>query len=530
MKLRSWSKVSLSLLAFVLVVASLLSAGVTPVDQVTVDSGVIKGEVSGDVVSFKGVPFAAPPLGSLRWRAPQAVATWKGARQANKFGADCMQAPAGPTPAGVEMSEDCLYLNVWAPAKPSAKPLPVMVWIYGGGFVNGGTARYSATDNGVPSAKRGVVFVNFNYRLGRFGFFAHPALTAETPDGPLGNYGYMDQIAALRWVQKNIAAFGGDPKNVTIFGESAGGGSVLTLLTSPAARGLFHKAIVQSGGGRSLLMGPRYISKSAGPTVSAEEIGVNFAKTVDITGTGPEALVALRALAPEKVVAGLNMGTMFTSASTYSGPMIDGQIVQESPESALLAGRWARVPVMIGANSADIGFPNGRTIEDLLKPFGPNAEKGKAAYDPEDSGDVRGVGLRIASDRMMVEPARFVARTVAASGVPAYEFRFSYVAESLRPGVKGAAHASEVPYVMGTVKMVYGDKLTKKDEAVQDQTNAYWTNFAKTGDPNGAGLPKWPAYDTKADVILDFTMDGPKAVADPWKNRLDLVEGIAGQQ
>jgi len=522
---------SISLAAILVCVSLVFSANILaapPVDQVKVDSGQLKGEISGGVVSFKGIPYAAPPIGDLRWRAPQPVAPWSGVRSAANFGADCVQAPPGPQPFAVAPSEDCLYLNVWAPVDRTSKAMPVMVWIYGGGFVNGGTSMYSATDNGVATVKRGVVFVTLNYRLGRFGFFAHPALTAESPGGPLGNYGYMDQIAALKWVRRNIAAFGGDPENVTIFGESAGGGSVLTLLTSQAAHGLFHKAIVESGGGRELLMGVRYLNKAVPQgKISAEETGVNFARSVGITSSGAEALAALRKLPADKVLAGLNMGTMGPAESTYSGPMIDGEIVRESPKTALLAGHWAKVPVMIGATSADIGFPKGRTFEDFWAPFGANAAKAKAAYNPENSDNAMMVGVRIASDQMMVEPARFIARTVAASGVPAFEFRFSYVAETLRPHLKGALHASEVPYVLDTVKAVYGEKLTPQDESVAQRANAYWVNFAKTGDPNGEGLPEWPAYDAKSDVLLDFSMSGPGPVADPWKSRLDLVEALA---
>lgn len=498
-----------------------------PVDQVKVDSGQLQGEITGGIVSFKGIPYAAPPIGELRWRAPQPVAPWSGVRSAVKYGADCMQAPAGPGPHTALLSEDCLFLNVWAPVERTTKAMPVMVWIYGGGFVNGGTSMYSATDNGTVTAKRGVVFVTLNYRLGRFGFFAHPALSAESPSGPLGNYGYMDQIAALKWVRQNIAAFGGDPANVTIFGESAGGGSVLTLLTSQAARGLFHKAIVESGGGREPLMGARYLNKAVpGGKISAEETGVNFAKSVGITATGAEALAALRKLPADTVVAGLNMGTMWQAENTYSGPMIDGEIVRESPQSALLGGRWAKVPVMIGANSADIGFPKGRTFEDFWALFGASANKAKAAYNPGNSDDAMTVGVRIASDQMMAEPARFVAKTVAASGVRAYEFRFSYVAETLRPHLKGAPHASEVPYVMDTVRAVHGEKLTAQDESIAQRANAYWVNFARTGDPNGEALPNWPAYDSRSDVLLDFSVNGPVAVADPWKSRLDLVEAL----
>lgn len=526
MNFKSRARLSLFLLLFTSV--SLWAASPS-VDQVTIDSGSLKGEIDGNIVSFKGIPFAAPPVGNLRWQPPQPVAPWTGVRAANKYGSDCMQAPYRANLGEVTFNEDCLYLNVWAPVARGPKPLPVMVWIYGGGFVIGGTSLYSH-DNGAPSAKRGVVFVNLNYRLGRFGFFAHQALSAENPKGPLGNYGFMDQIAALKWVQKNISAFGGDPNNVTIMGESAGGASVLTLLTSPVARGLFHRAVVQSGGGRELLMGARHITnKLPGDVLSAEEVGVNFARSVGITGTGAEAANALRNLPAEKVLSGLGIATVNQSAQTYSGPMIDGNIVRETPQSALLAGRFAKVPVMVGANDADIGFPSARTFDELFMPFGASGEKAKAAFDPENSKDLQSVGLRIASDQVMVEPARFVARAVAAAGARSFEYRFSYVAESARQSAKGAAHASEVPFVLGTARGPYGDRMTKQDEAIEQQAHTYWVNFASNGDPNGEGLPKWPAYNPKTDVLLDFTLKGPIAVADPWKSRLDLVEALLSQ-
>ena len=433
--------------------------------------------------------------------------------------------PSDAAPLSAGISEDCLYVNVWAPAS-ARKNMPVMVWIYGGGFVNGGTTP--AVYDGTKFAEDGLIFVSFNYRVGRFGFFAHPALTAENPGGPLGNYGYMDQIAALKWIQRNITAFGGNPKNVTIFGESAGGGSVLMLLTSPEAKGLFQRAIVQSGGGREHLMGPRYVSKkSEKGSASAEELGLNFAKTAGITGTDAAALKALRALPAKRVVDGLNLATMGKAAETYPGPMVDGVIVRESPEKALLAGRWAKVPVIIGANNADIGFPKGRTIDELFAPFGDKAEKAKAVFNPEKSDNVWLVGWKIAADQMMIEPARFVARTVAAAGLPSYEYRFSYVAEALRAKQPGAFHATEIPYVFETIRVNLGDKTTESDARAAKQAHLYWVNFAKTGDPNGDGLPKWPAYEAKSDVVMEFTNSGPVAVPDPWKERLDLVEGLA---
>src|SRR6516225_7634296 len=247
--------------------------------QVTIESGKLRGSSTDGVVSFKGIPFAAPPVGQLRWRAPQPVAPWSGVREATSFQSDCMQVPfpSDAAPLGTKPAEDCLYLNVWKPDAATTDKLPVMVWIYGGGFVNGGSSP--AVYDGSQFAKKGVVFVSFNYRLGRFGFFAHPALTRENADGLLGNYGFLDQIAALQWVQKNILAFGGDPGNVTIFGESAGGFSVHMLMGSPLAQGLFHKAIIESGGGRANLGGPRFLSTSLpGGPASAESYGIAFAK------------------------------------------------------------------------------------------------------------------------------------------------------------------------------------------------------------------------------------------------------------
>jgi para-nitrobenzyl esterase len=495
-------------------------------DEVKIDTGRLKGVTREGVISFKGVPFAAPPVGDLRWRPPQPAKAWTGIRAASEYAHDCMQKPfpGDAAPLGTPPAEDCLYANVWVPEKPTSRKLPVMVWIYGGGFVNGGSSP--AVYDGSQFAKRDVVFVSFNYRLGRFGFFAHPALTKENPSGPLGNYGYMDQIAALKWVRKNVAAFGGDPANVTIFGESAGGGSVLTMMTSPMAKDLFQKAIVESGGGRTLLMGPRYLSKkSPEGTPSAESVGVAFAKSVGIEGEDAAALAALRKLPADAVVAGLNMATMNTP--TYGGPMIDGKLVVESPAEAYAAGRGVKVPFLIGANSADIGFPRGNTMDAILQPFGADRDKAKAAYDPTGKGSVMEIGVAISADQFMVEPARFMVRTLAATGQPAYEYRFSYVAESMRKQWKGAPHATEIPFVFDTVAARYEKDLAEADRAIARAANEYWVNFARTGNPNGKGLPQWPAYSPKTDMLMDFSLTGPVAKPDPWKARLDLAERLA---
>jgi para-nitrobenzyl esterase len=513
-----------------LVVAAFsVAAALAATQEVKTDAGGVRGVLADGVVSFKGIPFAAPPVGDLRWRPPQPPKAWNGVREASQYGADCMQKPfpGDAAPLGVTPAEDCLYLNVWAPADFAGKKLAVMVWIYGGGFVNGGSSP--AVYDGSQFAKGGVVLVSFNYRLGRFGFFAHPALTKESPDGLLGNYGYMDQIAALQWVHRNIARFGGDPAKVTIFGESAGGGSVLTLMTSSMSKGMFQKAIIESGGGRTLLMGPRFLKRASSTgTPSAESVGLAFAKSAGIEGEDAAALAALRKLPAEAVVAGLNMATMNTP--TYAGPMIDGKIVVESPAEAYAASRGARIPTMVGATSADIGFPRGRTIDELFAPFEADSQKARAAYNPENSGDVRIVGLRIGGDQMMVEPARFLARTIAATGQPAYEFRFSYVAESMRKQWPGAPHATDIPFVFDTVAARYGKDLTDSDRAAAKAANAYWINFAKNGNPNGKGLPEWPAYSSKTDMLMDFSWTGPVAKPDPWKSRLDMIEHLANQQ
>ena len=511
--------------ASALLLAMMAQAATPRTAEVKVESGALRGVVSQGVAAFKGIPFAAPPVGDLRWRPPQPVHPWSGVRSAAAYGHDCMQLPfpGDAAPLRTQPSEDCLYLNVWTPAQHQGKKLPVLVWIYGGGFVNGGTSP--AVYDGTHFAERGVVLVSFNYRLGRFGFFAFPALSAEHPDEPLGNYAFMDQIAALRWVQRNIAAFGGDPANVTIFGESAGGMSVNALMTSPQARGLFAKAVVESGGGRNNLLSMSRLHDS-GPsgTPSAEQVGVNFAKSMGIEGDGPQALAALRKLPADKIVDGMNMASM--SRTTYTGPMIDGRIMVETPEQAYRAGHEARVPFMVGANSADLGFFFGHSMEQALAPFAPNQAEARKLFDPGNTGNVRQVGTRIAADEMMIEPARFVARSLAAAGEPTFEFRFSYVAESMRSKWPGAPHASEIPYVFDTIRAHYGKDVTEADEATAHAAIAYWVAFARYGTPDAAGEPRWPDYNSGSDVLMNFTTHGPVAEPDPLRPALDMVEGL----
>ena len=462
--------------------------------------GDLVGETVAGVSSFKDIPYAAAPIGGLRWRPPAPPPSWSGVRDASRFGAQCMQNRQGwdsfasPQP----ISEDCLTLNVWTPSAGAKPALPVMVWIHGGGLVSGSGS--SAVFDGASLARRGVVIVTFNYRLGRFGFFAHPALSRESPDGPLGDYGLMDQIAVLEWVRANIAAFGGDPANVTIFGESSGGESVNRLMLSPAAQGLFEKAIAESGGGRNPWK----------PLGEAEAIGKAFAVKAHVTADDP---AVLRGIPADKVLGGINMFS--PEADTYSGPIVDGRLVREEVAQGFAAGHAAKVPYLVGSNSDELG------VVPLIL-LTPMTEKAAAVLGADKAGVVAAYGstgafhAHFAGDLNFTEPARALAGLAARSGQPTFLYRFGYVAGGARGG-HGAAHASELPFVFGNVGP------NAQDQAAADLMGAYWTNFAKTGDPNGPGLPAWPAYTAQSDQLLAIRPDATAAATKAGSPALDAI-------
>ena len=497
-------------------------ATLTKAPVVRIDSGQVRGVEADGVVSFKGIPYAAPPVGKLRWREPQPAQHWAGVRDATKFGPECMQ-----TSDEVPKSEACLTLNVLRPAT-SAGQLPVMVWIYGGANVRGQTSLYPSGD---ALAKLGVVFVSMNYRMGRLGFFAHPALLAETPDEVHGNYGYMDQRSALQWVQRNISAFGGNPKAVTIFGQSSGGGAVVVHLTSPLSRGLFQRAIMQSPG----FPAPR---AKAGPLTElsdAENTAVDYARSLGITAEGPEALAALRALPAEKLVEGTDHEAEEAALAAHkliigvAGPMLDGKFIVEAPEFVLAAGREAKVPVMIGATDRDHAQGSADSKDELFAIFGANAVQARKLYDPQGDQTLDELKQQVFCDKIHIEPARYLADAAARAGRPAYLYRFSYVAESMRGQVKGALHDSDLPYTFDTPAEVVGDKVTGDDKKMAELASAYWVAFARTGDPNGGNRPQWPRHDPAVDKLIDFTNNGVVVGPDPLKSRLDLWRKVWSQ-
>ena len=438
------------------IVTLLGGAGMLAPPRVKIDTGTLQGVVdsTSGVFVFRGIPYAAPPVGELRWRAPQPAAKWSGVRDASKLGHNCMQHQPyddiDPFTAGV--SEDCLYLNVWTTSLDEKAKKPVMVWIHGGGFWAGfgGEERH----NGAPLAKKGAVVVTLNYRLGPFGFLAHPALAAASPNDPVGNYGLLDHIAALRWVKRNISRFGGDPSRVTIFGESAGGMSVGSLIASPLAKGLFQRAIMESGTGMN---GLGVFTRD-----TARAIAKQFFDSLHITGSDADIVRQLRAADAKTLL----------DASVHLGqgprffPVVDGWVLPHAVDTALMRGSANLVPVIVGTN-------------------------------------------RDEGDEWMAAPSRAFARLVTARDVPAYMYVFSRVGDDSVNQKRGAYHSAEITFVFGRPHPILESAgTTPYDSTVAAAMSDYWVAFASAGDPNAPPArgkwPKWPKYDPKTDALLEI--------------------------
>ncbi len=485
-------------------------------DQVRIHDGMLKGVVDDGVASFKNIPFAAPPVGDLRWRAPQPPAPWSGVRPADDYGPACMQmSGATPVPPKVPQSEDCLTVNVFTPADHAGAKRPVMVWIYGGAFIQGAGRLY----DGSHFAKDGVVLVTFNYRLGRLGFFTHPALTRTSRDGSLADFGLMDQITVLKWVRDNIAAFGGDPANVTIFGESAGGVSVNDLMVAPKARGLFAKAASESGFGRG----------SSRRAAAAEPGDVDFIRSLGVTGDDAAAAAAMRALP----AAALSKPVSSLQDPGIPKPVLDGVVLTESPVEGFAKGDEAPVPYLLGGNSDEASlFPQTTVHPDVtLDALGADRGKVMAMFG---AGDPVKAAAGYVTFSRVIEPTRYLARLHTKHGQPTYVYYFSYLPASMRATSLGVRHGGEIAYVFQNLRNEPRDRgalhipaATPEDQAFSAAVHAYWVAFAKTGDPDSAGGVAWPMAEP-GDNVLEFGSDGIVAHPNFDKAKLDLLAGRAG--
>ena len=515
-----------------LVLVSLLGAGVAPaVGQeaggvVTVEGGQLAGAPSPlgeEVMVYRGVPFAAPPVGDLRWRPPAPTPAWDGVRDAAQAAPACMQNPIPAAvstfyDAGVDrMDEDCLYLNVWTAAGGEDRA-PVLVWIHGGGLAIGNGA--DITYDGTRLAQRGVVLVTVNYRLGAFGYLAHPLLSAESEHGASGNYGTLDQVAALGWVQRNIAAFGGDPSRVAIFGESAGSWSVNHLMASPLARGLFHAAIGESGGG----FGSR---GGAAPKGEIESAGERFVEALLGDGAAPS-LEAMRAAGADAVQA-------VAPDLVRSTANVDGWVFPDSVYDIFAAGRQHDVPVIVGSNADEMtmlgGAAGAETLEQyretIRNEYGEHADALLAAFPAATDEEAQRARMASGTDATFGWEMRTWARMMETVSSPAYLYFFSRVPPAPDADRYGAYHTAEIPYVFdnfGVSPHPYANRdYTDTDRRLSDILASYWVNMAATGNPNGEGLPEWPAYDPEADAALHVG-DAITVERGIRKDRLDFFD------
>jgi para-nitrobenzyl esterase len=470
-----------------------LSAGAAFAQEVKTDGGLLAGSMAGDVRVYKGIPYAAPPVGKLRWRPPQPAAAWQGVRDATKFSPACPQARSADNAPEASQSEDCLCLNVYTAAKTARERRPVMVWIHGGSLANGSGSLY----DGAALARKGVIVVTINYRLNVFGFLAHPALSAESAHKSSGNVGLLDQIAALEWVRRNIAAFGGDANNVTIFGESAGSWSVNLLLATPLSKGLFHRAIGESGG--EFEPNP-HLSKSMPGQESAEAIGARVLARLGC-GQAADPLACAREKKTEDVLAAIANGFR-------AQPCVDGWFLPAEVHAIFAARKQHPVPVIVGFN-ADEGAQfaarmTPATAEEytlaIRRQFGAFADEYLKLY-PAGSRDVM---LDSAARRFRDERHTWKMLTWARMMEPMKSGVWLYYFTQVAPDSRfGAHHAAEIIYVFDNLHRRQA-AWTEADKRVAHAMSSYWVNFAKTGDPNGAGLLHWPRYETKRDPYLEF--------------------------
>jgi beta-glucosidase len=514
------------LLTIVAALACALTAGATAADQAKVEGGTLEGTVNSDssVRIFRGVPFAAPPVGNLRWQPPQPVPAWSGVRKADEFGGHCVQGKVfgDINSRGKEMSEDCLYLTVWAPAKITGKPLPVYVWFYGGGFAagSGDEPRY----DGESFAKRGIVVVNANYRLGVFGFLAHPGLTSESTHKASGNYGLLDQVAALEWVRRNIAAFGGDPRRVTIGGESAGSLSVSALMASPLSRELFQQAVGESGAFFGAVGG-----RGSNSLADSEKQGAAFAASM-----GVNSIAEMRAKSADDLLS----AAMKTNNGFGFWPNVDGYFLPAEVESIFAEGKQSQIPLLAGWNADEVRMqvtmakekPTAKTFpERLRQQFKDNAGRALNVYPATtDEEAVRSAG-DLASDNFIVFGTWKWIEMQAKTGQPVYRFQFDRavpIPDAMKGiGLKtlGAAHAAELEYVFNMLQSKKAD-WQPDDQKVAEAMNAYWANFIKTGDPSGPGLAKWPNY-TKTHQVMHIDTES-KARPEEHRDRYEFLDSL----
>lgn len=457
---------------------------------VKVDGGSVQGTSEGGLTVYKGIPFAAPPVGDLRWKAPQPVVPWQGVKQANQFAPGPIQ--GGNPPSG--KSEDCLYLNVWTPAKTAKDKIPVLVWIYGGGFNAGATSE--ATYNGEKLAKKGVVLVSVAYRVGQLGFLAHPQLSDESPNHVSGNYGLLDMIAGLKWIQKNIAAFGGDPNKVTIFGESAGGIAVSMLCASPLAKGLFQGAISESGGSFGPPRPTTFPGENLKTLRDAEAAGEAYVKDA-----GYSSIADLKKLDADKLPA----------VRGLAWPIIDGWVIPDDQYKLYEAKKYNDIPILVGYNSDEgASFSPPKTPDDYItgvkNRYGQFANDLIKAY-PVEANSVPKTARDLARDAAFGWHTWSWARLQANTGKSKVFYYYfdqhpDYPEGSPRFGY-GSPHGQEVAYVFGQLN-ASNPQLSKSDFEISDVMGTYWTNFAKYGHPNGNGVPQWPAFSDANPVVMHF--------------------------